>query len=258
MGVKEAQRARTTWENAHMSPRWSILIKDTWPAYCKATREIASMKQSLAAADDPSRGVWPSIDALAVMGFLERPLEEIPRLTPLGVMATEVNEGHPILMSQAFHRGTFKELSAEEILSVLVSFAQEGDAEMPSVNSLDVPKEVRAALWRVHGLTEEFQRVENQVGAPRAPKNSYWELNTTWVEPMWRWLQGATVQELCADYGFYEGNLIRLLAKTVNLLEEWRSLATLAMDTAMLEKMRGLETRIMRDVAVCDSLYLRI
>jgi superfamily II RNA helicase len=76
---------------------------------------------------------------------------------------------------------------------------------------------------------------------------------------MWRWInEEAAVQELCGDYGFYEGNFMRLLSKAVNLLEEWRSLATLALDTEMLEKMRGLESRIMRDVAVCDSLYLRI
>jgi superfamily II RNA helicase len=83
-------------------------------------------------------------------------------------------------------------------------------------------------------------------------------LNTTWIEPVWRWLQGATVQDICADYDIYEGNFMRLLSKTVNLLEEWRSLATLSKDTEMLEKMRGLETKLTRDLAAGDSLYLRL
>jgi superfamily II RNA helicase len=78
------------------------------------------------------------------------------------------------------------------------------------------------------------------------------------VEPVWRWLQGATVQELCADYDCYEGNLMRILAKGGNLLEEWRSLATLAADTEMLEKMRGLEAMITRGAAAGDSLYLHL
>ena len=78
------------------------------------------------------------------------------------------------------------------------------------------------------------------------------------MEPVWRWLGGLTAAELCADYGLYEGNLMRVLLKMVNLLEEWRSLATLAEDVDELEKLRGLETRLLRDVAVCDSLYLRI
>ena len=259
---KDAQRARTVWENSHMGPRWHTLIKTGWSAYCASKREVATLKKELEAAENPSRGIWPSIDALATMGFvvppLERSTDEIA-LTPLGVMATEVNEGHAILMTKAYDKGLLRGLSAEGIITLLVAFAQEGDAEMPAAQTLSVPAEIRTAMWGIHGIADECQRLEEAVGAPRAPRDSYWTLNTTWIEPMWRWInEEATVQELCADYGFYEGNFMRLLSKAVNLLEEWRALATLALDTEMLEKMRGLETKIMRDMAVCDSLYLRI
>ena len=256
---KVAQRAKGTWENAHLGPRWNTLMKDVWPAFTALKREVMSIRDEFNHMKDPSRGVWPSIDALAVMGFLEKPIQELPVLTPLGVMATEVNEGHAILMTKAYSKGILKNLSAENIIALLVAFAQEGDNEMPAVNSLNVSSELKSALWAVNDIVGECQILEDSVGAPRAPRDSYWQLNTTWIEPIWRWLEeGATVQDLCADYGFYEGNLMRLLSKAVNLLEELRSLATLALDTEMLERLRGLETRIMRDVAVCDSLYLRI
>jgi superfamily II RNA helicase len=188
------------------------------------------------------------------MGLLEQPAESL-KLTPLGTMATEVNEGHAVLMAQAYQQGLLKDLSAEEILAVLVAFAEESGKEMPSVDSLDVPRPVIASLWSIYRVAQENQRLE---GSARPPRDSYWELNTTWVEPVWRWLQGATVQELCADYECYEGNLLRLLSKVVNLLEEWRSLATLCNDTEMLEKMRGVETKVMRDFTPGDSLYLRL
>jgi hypothetical protein len=51
---------------------------------------------------------------------------------------------------------------------------------------------------------------------------------------------------------------MRLLSKAANILEEWRSLATLSKDTEMLEKMRGLEAKLARDLAAGDSLYLRL
>jgi superfamily II RNA helicase len=179
-------------------------------------------------------------------------------LTPLGIMATEVNEGHAVLMAQAYQQGLLSKLGPEEILAVLMAFTEESGRDMPAVNSLDVPRPVTDALWDIHGLAEENQRLERSVGAPRPPRDSYWELNTTWVEPVWRWLQGATIQQLCADYDCYEGNLMRILAKCGNLLEEWRSLATLATDTEMLEKMRGLEAAITRGAGASDSLYLRL
>ena len=254
---KEAQKAWSGWENSHMGPRWQEVVKTLWPAWQAAQRAIASIKRELVAAEDPSLDVWPSLQALVAMGLLEEPVEAL-KLTPLGIMATEVNEGHAVLMAQTYQRGLLKDLTADEILAVLMAFTEESGKEMPSVDSLDVPKGVTAALWSIHRIGEENQRLEAKVGAPRPPRDTYWDLNTTWVEPVWRWLQGATTQEICADYDCYEGNLMRLLAKAVNLLEEWRSLATLSADTEMLEKMRGVEASITRGAAACDSLYLRL
>jgi superfamily II RNA helicase len=121
-----------------------------------------------------------------------------------------------------------------------------------------VPAPCIEALWAIHRIGQECQTLERAANAPPAPKDGYWDLNTFWVEPVWRWLQGATPQELSADYEFYEGNLLRTLMKLVNILEEWRSLASLESDVNMLDRMRGYEDRLLSGIAVCDSLYLRI
>jgi superfamily II RNA helicase len=203
---------------------------------------------------DPTTDVWPSLYALGNMGFLDT---TTLLLTPLGTMATEVNEGHAILMTKTYASHILKNCSAEEILTVLATFIQES-GEMPAVDSLQIPVECRLALWRIHAISEECRGAEKSVGAPPPPKDSFWDLNTVWVEPIWRWLGGATAQELSADYEFYEGNLMRTLMKLVNILEEWRSLATLDSDVEMLEKMREYEERLLNGIAICDSLYLRI
>jgi superfamily II RNA helicase len=140
---------------------------------------------------------------------------------------------------------------------VLATFIQEG-TEMPAVDSLKVPAPCIEALWAIHRIGQECQTLERAANAAPPPKGNYWDLNTFWVEPVWRWLQGATPQEPSADYEFYEGNLLRTLMKLVNILEEWRSLASLQGDVNMLDRMRGYEDRLLSGIAVCDSLYLRI
>ena len=60
------------------------------------------------------------------------------------------------------------------------------------------------------------------------------------------------------DYDTYEGNMIRIFMKMANLLEEWRSLAMYCEHTEMLEKMRDFEKVVLRDVAVCSSLYISL
>jgi hypothetical protein len=46
--------------------------------------------------------------------------------------------------------------------------------------------------------------------------------------------------------------------KMANLLEEWRSLATFCEHAEMLEKLRDVEKLVLRDVAVCSSLYVSL
>ena len=244
---REAQKAWGAWENSHMGPRWATLVKEIWPGFCATRRNIAELKRNLLTAEDPTAAVWPSLHALAAMGFLEEPASSL-RLTPLGIMATEINEGHPILMTQAYAQGLMKGLSGEMILSLLTVFMQEGGE--PG----EIPKELRDIIRSIECIAKENERLETK----RAPRDSYWRLNTSWVEPMWLWLNGSTMEQICMDYGCYEGNFTRFLSKVVNLLEELRSLATLSKDTEMLEVLRGMEQLVMRDTAVCDSLYLRL
>ena len=256
---REAQKEWTAWENTHMGPRWSALIKDIWPTYKSSLQSRNECERTIAAMAEPSNNVWPSLCALTGMGFLEGPVgpEHPLKLTPLGTMATEVNEGHAILMSKLYESKLIAGFTAEQILTVLATFIQES-GEMPAVDGLQIPKECIDALWSIHRIGEGCRKIEKDVNAPPAPKDGFWELNTVWVEPVWRWLNGTPVQELCTDYEFYEGNIMRTLMKMVNILEEWRSLATLSTDVAVLEKLRGYETRLLNGIAVCDSLYLRI
>jgi superfamily II RNA helicase len=274
---REAQKAWSAWENGRLGPRWAAVQKELWPRWLALTREAEQLERDLVAMEEPAEGVWPSFAVLERMGFLVRGSAEAveappgaagtatPRpfqLTPLGVMATEVNEGHEILMPIAYSRGLMKGLSQEEVLAVLAGFLGEGD-EGGRPEGLCISRAVKDVFAGVEAVGREAEAVEREVGAAIAPRREYWAIHTEWVEPIWRWLGGdgkepAGAAELCTDYGFYEGNLMRMLLKMVNLLEELRTMATLAADVDLLETMRGAELRLMRDVAVCDSLYLRI
>ncbi len=278
---REAQKAWSAWENGRMGPRWAAVQKELWPRWLALTREAEQLERELKGMEEPAEGVWPSFAVLERMGFLVReagadtagapappeaaaPAASRPfQLTPLGVMATEVNEGHEILMPIAYSRGLLKGLSQEEVLAVLAGFLGEGGDDSGRPEGLGVSRAVKDMFAAVEGVAREAEAVEREVGAAIAPQREYWTIHTEWVEPIWRWLGGdgkepAGAAELCGDYGFYEGNLMRVLLKMVNLLEELRTMATLAADVDLLETMRGAELRLMRDVAVCDSLYLRI
>jgi superfamily II RNA helicase len=256
---KEAQKELGAWQNRHQGPRWIILQKEVWPKWLLTQQRIARLRSELEAAKDPTEGIWPSLEALGEMGLLEKPVtrtREGLRLTALGIMATEINEGHSVLMAQLYRSGLMELEAPDVILCCLASFIAEGKPEQTPVAQLDVPKQVADALRFVERKAHENQAIEAQAGG-RA-KEGYWSLSTTWVEPVWRWLGGASLQELCQDYETYEGNMIRIFMKMANLLEEWRSLAMYCEHAEMLEKLRGFEQVVLRDVAVCSSLYISL
>jgi len=263
---KEAQKELGAWQNRRMGPRWAQLQKELWPKWVLAQQRIGRLGAELEAAKDPTEGIWPSLEALGEMGLLRQPVvrgsvgtpglqaSESLELTPLGVMATEINEGHPVLMAQLYRSGILELEAPDVIVCCLAAFIAEGKPEQTPVQQLDVPTPVRDALRFIETKAQENLAIEAGLGG--RSKQGYWALSTTWIEPVWRWLGGASLQELCQDYDTYEGNMIRIFMKVANLLEEWRSLATYCEHAEMLEKMRDFEQLILRDVAVCSSLYI--
>jgi hypothetical protein len=55
-----------------------------------------------------------------------------------------------------------------------------------------------------------------------------------------------------------EGNLMKGLLKTANLVREWKAMATVRADVDMLATLDGVESRLLKGVAVPESLYLRL
>jgi superfamily II RNA helicase len=245
---REAQKAWDAWDRTHIGQRWHSLQKEIWPARKRLISDIAR-EQAAIELNNPEADVEPALKALTAMGFLDAS----GALTTLGTAATEVNEGHPILMTKLYSSGTMRTFCADEVLTVLAAFL-EGEG---SPDQLRIPKKCIDTLYAIDGIAKECCRLES--GCRVVSPDTYWDLGTKWVEPMWRWLtEDVSMAVLCAEYEIFEGNFMRSLLKLASLLEEWRSLATLATDVDVLDTLRDVDQRLLRGIAVCDSIYLRI
>jgi superfamily II RNA helicase len=87
---------------------------------------------------------------------------------------------------------------------------------------------------------------------------TYWNLSTLWICIAREWLSGEYAAQIIKKYDIYEGNLMRGLHKLANLVNEWNAMATIVNDVDMLHKMESIPTRILRDIAIPESLYLRL
>jgi superfamily II RNA helicase len=87
---------------------------------------------------------------------------------------------------------------------------------------------------------------------------SQWTINESWYNIVYDWIEGCSVSEITEKYGIYEGNLTRGMLQLVNLLNEWRNMATYMGNIQMLTRMMDLESHIYRDIISPDSLYIRL
>jgi superfamily II RNA helicase len=252
---KAAQRALETWRQEHMGSKWEIAIK-AYPTYKKNLSDYENHKGYINELESHKETIEPIVEFLRAKGFLTPGTLSKDSLTEHGVMATEINEGHPILMTELYVSGLCTELKAEEIVAVLACFMGEEKKEQQPLSTLSISSKAKEVLYELGDIAQTCLVKEREFSI-RSP-DTYWELSTAWIEPMYRWSLGEDAAVLCAEYELFEGNLLRSILKCINLLEEWTALATFKKDVAMLDKMRGIESTMKRTIAISDSLYLRL
>jgi superfamily II RNA helicase len=155
-------------------------------------------------------------------------------------------------MSAMFKRGFT--LPREELVSLLSCFVEGEKTEDPiTVNSLRVPDTLKNALLAVHTIAQDLYAHENPKSQPE-----YWTIYNYWPEIVYRWMQGEEMAVLCSQYEVYEGNFMKAILKTANIVDEWVTLATISQKLDVLETLREIRVDLVRGLVVPDSLYLRL
>jgi len=208
--------------------------------------------------------VEPIVSFLRSAGYLKESLSPPTALKPTdltlrGTLATEVNEGHPLLMTELFLSKEAHALTGPELASLLSVFLEDFDKDISlTLKDLDVPKCIPTVMMCINAEAKLLSDLEYKAGASKA--EDAWNLSLQWAELVYRWLteEGIHISTLCQDYGTFEGNLVRGFLKLTNLLDEWTSLATFCEHADQLEKITTTKALLVRGLVQPTSLYLRL
>lgn len=256
---KDAQRQLDGIKNKQLGPKWAT----AWAAYQQIRQLDATLNEQRPILEElqrPHHLITPALQVLYRMGYVSQadPTSR-EHLTLKGVLATEVNEAHPLLLTELYTAGYLKGLTGTDIVSVLAAFLEHKethDQVAPAVNDLRVNPVTQDALHALFHTVDEFMSMEvkEEYGCDKD-----WGMNTYWVEPMTRWVEGtATMTEICTEYGLFEGNFIRAVMKTMNMLDEVSSMATYCQHTEVVDAIMEVKPKMVRDLVISDSLYLRL
>jgi superfamily II RNA helicase len=255
---KEFQKQLDTLKNKQVGPKWVA----AWTNYNNLTtikKEYDLFIEDLKELEAHQDSIRPTVTFLHKIGYImHNDVQTLKNedLTLRGILATEINEGHQILMTELYTREIIHALSGEEIVATLACFMEEKETEeSPSLNELRVSNNVYSALIKTKEIAYEFQIIEDSTGYP---VENYWAISTQMIEPMLRWIEGENASIICQEHGLFEGNFIRSVMKMSNMLDEWLSMATYCQHTEQIDKILAVREKIIRDIVISDSLYLSL
>uniref|UniRef100_A0A6C0KUB9 Helicase n=1 Tax=viral metagenome TaxID=1070528 RepID=A0A6C0KUB9_9ZZZZ len=252
---KQVQRELDGIKNKQLGPKWNKALAD-YHTYQKMKGDLEWIENEIKEMSE-YYNIDDVVHFLHHMGYIRHTDSMTLTQDDLGlkgVLATEVNEGHPILMTELYVDGSLQQLSGNELVAVLACFQEKKDTENQP-QTLSVPSTITQTIQRIRNMAESFQSIESQIGYP---VEGYWTISTHMVEPMWRWMNGEHASIICKEYDLFEGNFIRSVMKLANMLDEWLAMATYCQHTEQVEKITEVRSQIVRDVVVSDSLYLRL
>jgi len=210
------------WENSHMGPKWVT----AWKEYLEYKNlETEQNKLYLKKKEIMNLNLEEQIHFLRTYGYITDDV-----LSKKGLCASEIHEGHPILVTELY----YQEINPDDVIDALCCFLEEPITD-EVIKQTIIGNKLRDLA---HGMNIECS------------------ISDYWIDVVHDWLEGYDF--VCEKYGIEHGNFVRAMLKLANMTREWINIATLNQDTDMIQKMIGVEQKLIRGFVIPDSLYLRI
>ena len=225
------------WQNKHMHPMWNVAYQN-YKANLATLKRIDTLKKCIEALSDFESEIRLRKNVLCEHGYMDGEI-----LTLKGVLASEVHEGHPLLMSHAFVNHMLHDSTQDDIIACLSVFLEDvrTDEVIPKYMFHEAMENYASIISKSEQLKSDF---------------TYWDLTSYWIDIVKEWVDGNDY--VCEQYGVDPGNFVRAMLKLGNIIDEWINMAKITQDVEMVEKMIGARNKIVRGIVVPDSLYLRL
>lgn len=231
---RKFQSQLETWKNRHISKTWD----DSWKEFKKAKKlyeDIKNLEKDLKYVSEIDRDIVIRKEFLNKFGYIQN-----NQLTQKGILASQIHEGHHLLMSHAFVEKWWHDKPVDDIICHLSMFLEEPDEFEVTNRSLQLRN----------------YKSELVCSEPIQSSDSYWNITEYWFDVVYQWINGDDY--ICEKTGIEYGNFVRAILKLSNTVDEWINMAIITQDVEMVEKCKDARMKLVRSFVVPDSLYLRI
>lgn len=175
-----------------------------------------------------------------------------------GVIASQINECNPLLLTEMIISDIFDDLSAQEIVGLLALFINDvKTGEEITVKQVNGTKNLHQKFHQIEKLIDTFIESEKYYYLEFYLKD-YWKVNYEMVDLALEWAAGKSLGEVLIKTDMYEGNFVKNMLKIANIAQDLSCLFKIHGELEIIPKLNKIAELIVRDVVTINSLYLKM
>jgi superfamily II RNA helicase len=174
------------------------------------------------------------------------------QLLAKGMLAKQIYECNPFLLTEILTRGMFDDLTCEEIVGFIGIFIDD-DNEDDSINVISSEIIINKTI-QVEEIIEIYLSYENKYGCTSKP--AFWKISYLYAEIGYMWASQISLKEIIETYNVYEGNFVKNMIKIHNIIEDIVLLCEMSNKPELIPRLKKSMKLILRDVVSADSIYL--
>jgi antiviral helicase SKI2 len=158
-----------------------------------------------------------------------------------------------LIICECVFRGILRELNDVELPAFFCIFVTEGKSPEKS-DWTDLSPALDHSLKGLIAIHTEIMALENAFQVENEMTN---KLVTSLVEPVYMWALGKPFVEICDITDIKEGNIVRTILRTHELLGNLKESAVMIGDALLKQRLEDAQAKMRRDIVFATSLYIK-
>ncbi len=172
-----------------------------------------------------------------------------------GVIAAQINECNPLLLTEMIVRNLFDDLTPCEIVALIGIFIDDVKSdERRTFKDIRCSDKVVDRIATVRNIIDEFLEKEDSCGLTTG--YDFWNIYYDYVDVGYMWANNSSIHDVFSVIDTYEGNFIRSVLKMHNIVHDVLCLTKVYGNLKIVPILEKIESMLLRDIVMVNSLYL--
>ena len=192
--------------------------------------------------------IYKSLNIMYKLGYLLEPKLGCEYMTLKALIASQINDVSPILLTEMLCDKVFDGLTPQEIVGILGIFIKEHREEEYKFDGTPVIKERVEQVKEIINKIETIEKIYNITSTDL-------DISFDFIDVAYEWSNGKEINDLLTDK-LMEGNFIKGILKINNIVNSLKSISIVSGEISTIPALYEIEKLLIRDVVSVDSLYI--